>query len=194
MKVLGIYGSPRKGGNSDLILDEVLKGAQSTKAETSFIDVMKLKIEGCRECNGCTKTGKCVIRDDMDHVYPQLLEADIVVVSSPIFFYSTPAQLKVLIDRVQAMWSKRMLEKKTPAERKTFDGGKGYLLAVGATGGGKLFAAIELTMQYFYDALDMSYEGGLFFSKIEAKGEIKNNPENITKAFEFGVNIAREDK
>ena len=194
MKVLGIYGSPRKGGNSDIILDEVLKGAESTNAETSIIDVMKLKISGCRECNGCLKTGKCVIRDDMDQVYPKLLEADLIVVSSPIFFYSTPAQLKVLIDRAQSMWSKRMLEKKTPDERKTFDGGKGYLLSVGATGGDKLFAAIELTIQYFYDALDMSYEGGLFFSKIEAKGVIRNNPENLKKAFEFGVNIVSGER
>ena len=84
-----------------------------------------------------------------------------------------------------------MLEKKTPAERKIYNSGKGSLLSVGATRGEKLFEAIELTFKYFYDALDMSYEGGLFFSGIEAKGEIKNNPDNLKKAYGYGIAIVK---
>ncbi|MBA7706766.1 hypothetical protein ES703_115623 [subsurface metagenome] len=80
MRVLGIMGSPRMEGNTDLLLDEVLRGAQSQGAEVEKIIVDKLNIAPCREYYGCLKEGNCVIRDDMDDIYPKLLEADGVIV------------------------------------------------------------------------------------------------------------------
>ena len=86
-----------------------------------------------------------------------------------MFFYGVPAQLKALVDRSQAMWSKRRLEK-TPEQRKRYDHGRGYLIAVGATKGKTLFDGSQMMAKYFFDALDMSYEGGLFYKGIESKG------------------------
>ena len=111
MKVLGIYGSPREGGNSDLLLDKALAGAASAGADIEKVYVRSLTISGCQECGGCDKTGSCVILDDMKNVYPSMWEAEIIFLSSPIFFYGLPGPAKQLIDRSQAMWSKRMLEK-----------------------------------------------------------------------------------
>ena len=105
MNVLGIYGSPRKGGNSDQLLDKTLEGAESKGADISRIHACDLKINGCRECGGCDKTGICVVKDDMQSVYPLLEKADIIFLASPIFFYGIPAQAKALIDRSQACWS-----------------------------------------------------------------------------------------
>ena len=116
MKVVGIYGSPRKGGNTDILLDKALEGARSAGAEVTPIYARKLEMGGCLECGGCDKTGKCVVKDDMREVYPLLESADVIFLASPIFFYSMSAQVKAIIDRGQAMWSRRMLEK-TPAER-----------------------------------------------------------------------------
>ena len=104
MKVLGIYGSPRKGGNTDVLLDEALRGAGITGAEVSPVRCCDLKISGCAECGGCDQTGVCVIDDDMQEVYPKLLEANVVILASPIFFYGISSQAKALIDRCQAMW------------------------------------------------------------------------------------------
>ena len=73
LKVLGIMGSPRMKGNTDLLLDEALKGAQSQGAEVEKLKVDKLKITPCREYYGCTRDGNCVIKDDMDAIYPKLL-------------------------------------------------------------------------------------------------------------------------
>ena len=95
------------------------------------------------------------------------------------------AQVKALIDRSQAMWSKRMLEK-GPAERKSFDSGRGHLIAVAATGGKNLFDGVKLVANYFYDALDMSFEGGLFFRKLEKKSAVKENPESLQEAYQLG--------
>jgi len=185
MKVLGIYGSPRKGGNTDVLLDEALRGAGITGAEVSPVRCCDLKISGCAECGGCDQTGVCVIDDDMQEVYPKLLEANVVILASPIFFYGISSQAKALIDRCQAMWCRRMLEK-TPEERRTFAGGRGHLIYVGATKGQNLFEGAQLVAKYFYDALDMSYEGGVFVHKVEKKGDIAQRPDVLKQAYELG--------
>ena len=193
VKVLGIYGSPRKGGNTDLLLDRIMEGAQAAGAEVESIYARKLKMSGCIECGSCDYTCECAVHDDMDTVYPLLEEADIIFLASPNFFSNVTAQVKLLIDRSQAMWSKRLLEK-TPAQRRKYDGGKGYLICVGATKGKNLFVGVELTAKYFFDALDMSYEGGLLLDRIEAKGEIKKHPDALEQGFNLGKSAVESMK
>jgi multimeric flavodoxin WrbA len=189
MKVLGIYGSPRKGGNSDRLLDRALEGAQSAGAEILRVYARDLKMSGCIECGGCDKTGECVVKDDMQNVYPLMEEADVIILSSPIFFYGVTAQVKALIDRAQARWAKKMLTK-TPEEMRVYEAGKGYLIAVGATRGKNLFEGAILTAKYFFDALDMSYEGGIFFRSLEKKNAVQENPEALQEAFTMGIKAA----
>ena len=139
VKVLGIYGSPREGGNSDLLLEKALEGAKSAGAEVTTLRAADLDMGGCEECGNCDETGECSVDDDMQKVYPQLDDADAVILATPIFFYGPPAQLKALIDRAQAPWNRRRLSKK-----KTYESGTGYLIAVGATKGKNLFEGTEL--------------------------------------------------
>jgi multimeric flavodoxin WrbA len=185
MKVLGIYGSPRKRGNTDLLLDEVLRGAQSAGAEVSFIRCCDLSVAGCVECGGCNDTGECVVDDDMQLVYPRLSESKIIFLASPMFFYGITSQAKAVIDRCQAMWCRRMLDK-TPEKRRSYDRGQGYLIAVGATKGANLFEGAQLVAKYFFDALDMSYDGGIFIKSVDDKGEIAKHPDALKEAFELG--------
>jgi len=189
MKVLGIYGSPRKGGNTDQLLDKVLEGAQSAGAEVRRVYVRDLNLCGCIECGGCDKTGQCVVKDDMQQVYPLLDWAQVIFLASPIFFYGVTAQAKALIDRSQAHWSRRLLEK-TQEERALRSRGRGYLITVGATRGKNLFEGPILTAKYFYDALDMSYEGGIFFRSLEKKNAVEENPETLQEAFTLGLKAA----
>ena len=138
------------------------------------------------ECGGCEETGRCVVDDDMQAVYPLLEEADVILLASPIFFYGLTAQAKALIDRSQANWSKRMLEK-THEEEKIFDSGKGYLIAVGATRGKSLFEGAIMTAKYFFEALDMTYDGRIFFRSLEKKSAVQEYPETLQEAFNLGV-------
>jgi multimeric flavodoxin WrbA len=193
VKVLGIYGSPRKGGNTDLLLDRILEGSSEAGAEVEPLYVRRLKINGCLECGSCDDTGECAVRDDMDKVYPLLQEADIVFLASPNFFYNVSAQVKLLIDRSQAMWSKKLLEK-TPEQRRKYDSGKGYLICVGATKGKNLFVGVELTVKYFFDALDMSYEGGLLIDRVEEKGAILKHPDAMDRGFDLGKRAVEDIK
>jgi multimeric flavodoxin WrbA len=189
MKVLGIYGSPRKGGNTDQLLDRVLEGAQSAGAEVKRVSVRDLNLCGCIECGGCDKTGECVVQDDMQKVYPLLDWAEVIFLASPIFFYGVTAQAKALIDRAQAHWSRRLLEK-TPEERQLRNRGRGYLITVGATRGKNLFEGAILTAKYFFDALDISYEGGIFFRSLEKRNAVQENPETLQEAFTLGLKAA----
>ena len=188
LKIIGIYGSPRVNGNSSILLDEALKGAVDNGAAIKTIRVCDLDISGCTECAGCDTTGNCIIKDDMQEIYPQLQDADVILLASSIFFYGFPSQLKAFIDRSQAEWNRRKLTK-DPEGLKTYDSGKGYLLAVGATWGKNLFHGVKLTARYFFDALDISYQSGLFYPKIEEKGEIRNYPEILNESYEFGKKI-----
>ncbi|MBI4798275.1 MAG: flavodoxin family protein [Desulfarculus sp.] len=188
MKVLGIYGSPRQGGNSDILLDQALEAARAAGAEVKTVYVRDLDISGCLECGGCDETGQCVVGDDMDKVYPLLEEAQAVILATPIFFYNVPAQAKALIDRTQACWAKRLLKK--GKERGKYEGGRGYLIAVGATKGQNLFQGVELTAKYFFDAMDMSYHGGLMHRGIEGKGSVGDHPEVLEEARQLGRAVA----
>ncbi len=187
MRVAAIYGSPRRKGNTDILLDKVLEGARSAGAEVTPIYARDLKMIGCIACGGCDKTGKCVVKDDMQTVYPMLQAADVVFLASPVFFYGMTSQIKAVIDRCHAMWAGRQLEI-TPEQRRSYDSGRGYLIAVGATKGKNLFDGVRLTAKYCLDALDMSYEGELFFRGIDAKGAIADHPTALKEAFDFGVN------
>lgn len=190
MLVLGIYGSPRKGGNTDLLLDAALAGAEAAGAEVAKVYCRRLKMSGCIACGGCDETGQCVLDDGMQEVYPLIERAGAVVLASPVYFYGPPAQAKALIDRSQACWSGRMLAKTTPEARKSFDSGAGYLIAVGATKGKRMFECMELTARYFYDALDMTYEPGLLVPGVEAKGQVAGDQDLLDQARDLGRRIA----
>lgn len=187
--VLGIYGSPREGGNSDVLLQKALEGAGQVGARVSSLRAADLSIGGCLECGGCDSSGKCVVDDDMQEVYPRLEAADRIILAAPVFFYGFPSQLKALIDRAQSAWSGRML-KKTKQQRKTHDSGQGYLIAVGATKGEKLFEGMERVAKYFFDALDKDYRGGLFFRGVDQQGAILRHPDALDQAFGLGRQIA----
>ncbi|MFQ5996689.1 MAG: flavodoxin family protein [Dehalococcoidales bacterium] len=187
MKILGIMGSPRIKSNTDLLLDEALKGAGSQQAEVEKIVVDKLKINPCREYYGCLKDGNCVIRDDMDTVYPKLLEADGIIVASPIFFYGLSAQLKALIDRCQALWARRYVLKNLPESTR-----KGAFIGVGATRGKQLFNGSILTVKYFFQAFGVEYIDELLIRGIDKRSEIKEHSTALSDAFELGQRLAQK--
>ena len=187
MKVLGIMGSPRIKGNTDLLLDEALKGAESKGALVKKVMVDKLSISPCREYHGCLKDGNCVIRDDMDEVYPELLEADRLIVASPMFFYGLSAQLKALIDRSQALWARKYVLHNLPEKSR-----KGALIAVGATWGERLFEGSILTVRYFFKSIDVEYSDELLIRGIDKRGEIKEHPTALKGAYELGKRLAQE--
>jgi len=104
-KVLVLSGSPRKSGNSDLLCDEFMKGAKESGHEVEKIRVSEKKIGFCNACYYCkTSGGECAVKDDMAGILQKMIDADVIVLASPVYFYSINAQLKALIDRTVARW------------------------------------------------------------------------------------------
>ena len=187
MKILGIMGSPRIKGNTDVLLDQALEGARSQGAEVEKIIIDKLNIAPCREYYGCARDGNCVIRDAMDEVYPKLLSADGVIIASPMFFYGLSAQAKALIDRCQALWARKHILK----QNLSGSGRKGAFIAVGATKGKNLFNGSILTVKYFFEAIGVDYRHELLVYGVDRKGEIREHPTALADAFELGRKLAQ---
>jgi multimeric flavodoxin WrbA len=180
-------GSPRIKGNTDLLLEETLKGAQSQGAEIEKIIVDKLKVAPCKEYYGCLRDGNCVIRDDMDSIYPKLIEADRIIVASPIFFYGVTSQLKALIDRCQAIWARKYVLKQKLSDKQR----KGAFIAVGATKGKQLFDGSILVIKYFFQAIDVVYIDELLIRGVDKKAEIKEHPAALSDALELGKRLVQ---
>ncbi|MCL4503394.1 MAG: flavodoxin family protein [Deltaproteobacteria bacterium] len=189
MKVLGILGSPRRGGNTEILLKAFLEGAAAGGAEVEEIRLREMKISPCLEIYHCFKDGTCPIKDDMPVLYDKLLAADVVVLASPIFFYNVSAQAKAMIDRTQALWSRRyVLKQDLPGHR------QGVLLAVGATKGRLLFVGTRLTAKYFFDALNVSYAAEILVRGADEKGAILEQPETLERARDLGRRLAQGER
>jgi multimeric flavodoxin WrbA len=188
MLVLGIMGSPRKKGNTDFLLSSFMNEVENAGVRTHVIEVAKKKILPCMEYSVCEKKGTCPIDDDMNEIYPLFREADIIVLATPIFFYSAPAQAKALIDRSQTLWARKYRLKLNDPGYKTR---KGFLLALGATKGTNLFEGMKLTAKYFFDAVDAGFEGSLTYRRIEKRGDMEAHPSVAEDVREAAGNLLK---
>jgi multimeric flavodoxin WrbA len=187
-RILGIAGSPRRGGNTDILLDSYLGGAGAAGYKVDKVIVSELNISPCRECNSCYETGECVIRDDMDRIYKSLLEVDRIVIATPVFFMGPTAQLKSVIDRCQALWARRFILKMPLCV--AVEDRRGFLLSVGGLSKGKsnFQCAINIIRSLFF-VLDVKYMGELTFYGINEKAEIKQHQGILEEAYNAGKNI-----
>jgi len=172
--VLGINGSPRQKGNSQYLMSCFMEEMKSLGHDTRVLDAVKLKINACIGCGNCETKGVCIFKDDFTHVFlPEVIKADIIILSSPIYFYAFPARLKALIDRIQVLWSRKYRLKMDEFKGRKR---KGVLLAVGATRGKDLFDGLKLTGRYFFDAADIQYSADLLYRGVDEKGAMEMHP------------------
>ena len=185
--VLAINGSPRKCGNTDILIDRVLEGAGAVGAKTEKVVLNDLVFSPCQECENTTDDGLCLIQDDMQPLYAKIKEADVLVLGSPIFFGSLSAQMKMMIDRFQCVWrAKYVLNKDVPGKSSNR---KGYFLCVEASERKDFFHNAKAIVRNFFATIDMDYTGELFCSGVGEKGSIKSHPDIMKKAFELGKSV-----
>jgi multimeric flavodoxin WrbA len=184
-QVLAVQGSPRKGGNTERVLSRVTGAAAEEGARVEVVQVRDLSLSPCREITACYRTGRCPIKDDMRDLYPKLDAARVVILATPIFFYGPSAQIKMVIDRCQAFWARKYLVK----EKKPVPRGRGYVVAVGATQGEKLFDGVQLTATYFFDVLDLDYTDDLLVRGVDDAGEVEDRPDVLERARNLGRQI-----
>ena len=177
MNIVVLSGSPRKGGNTDMLVDAFVKGARENN-DVTVVNVRDYKVNACVGCNSCftRQDGDCFQADDMSKIYSILSNADMLVVASPVYFYGLSAQLKAVIDRLH-----------TP-KRNTFKIKKTALLLVATSGKDYVFDAIKsqyaLILKYF-DFQDM---GQICVGRVKDKGDIADR-EELLQAFHLAQSI-----
>lgn len=187
MKVLGICGSPRKKGNTDILVDRALKGARSAGAVTKKIFLNDLKFLPCQECRNVNKDGTCRIRDDFQVIHNNVAWADAVIVASPVFFGSVSAQTKMMVDRFQCFWLARNIfrtVKDLPHKK------KGAFISVQSTARKDFFMNARSVIRNFFAVVGVKYDAELYCHGIESKGDVLKRSELLKKAFVLGKNIA----
>ncbi|MDP3879703.1 MAG: flavodoxin family protein [Dehalococcoidales bacterium] len=191
MRVLGIAGSPRRGGNTDLLLAEVMRGAASRGAEVKTLFICDLDIAPCQHCDACLKKGECKIDDDMQMVYRELEQADRVVLASPVHFMGVTAQLKAMIDRCQALWARKYVLKVPPlGDRRQR---KGLFVSVGGRRVANVFEASLIVVKSLFIVLDIAYAGELLFPDIDEKRAIRKHPDALRRAFLAGQKLVEDE-
>jgi len=187
LKVIGIAGSPRRGGNTDLLLGEVLRGAASKGAEVKTIILSELTIAPCQHCDACLETGRCKVEDDMQMVYRELEEADRIVLASPIQFMTVTAQAKAMIDRCQSLWARKYVLKIPPLGNQRER--KGLFISVGGRKVANLFEPALVTVKALFTCLNVTYAGDLLFPAVDEKGAITRHPDALHQAFLAGQKL-----
>ena len=175
MNILILSGSPRKGGNTELLVDAFAKGAMEHH-QVEIVSVRDYKVNPCMGCNACFKTnGICAQKDDMSVIYEKMSQADMLVIASPVYFYGISAQLKAIIDRCH-----------NPI-RDTFHIKQMALLLVGAASLPELFDSIlaeyNLCLKFFV----MKDAGKVLVRGVKDKGDI-NQTDALNEAYTLGQN------
>jgi len=184
--VLCIAGSPRRGGNSDQLLDALIAGVESTGARASRLRAADAGVHACRGCNACSQTGECVVRDGMDAVYAAVDAADAIVISTPVYFATVPAVLKTLYDRFQPYWARRYVLGEPARDPRR----PGALLVVG--GGGDPFGtgcAITPSKSVL-NVLAVSLLEIFECVGPDSASDMGHHPEALERARSIGVHVA----
>lgn len=177
MKVVGIIGSPRRGGNTETLVERVIAGAATAGAETRVFRLNEMNIRGCQACDYCKEHDRCRQEDDMVQIYQALLEADGVVLGSPIYMGYVTAQTKLFMDRLFAFFK--------PGVGTTFPSGKKFVM-VYSQGGGDDREMVRRLAEQLGRLLGMEVKGIVGGNGMNDINAAKSNTELLEKAFNLG--------
>ncbi len=175
-KVLILSGSPRKGGNSDLLCDEFMRGAVEAGHDVEKIRVQEKKVACCMACYACKDTGVCVMKDDMAEIMQKMIDCDVMVLASPVYFYSIDAQLKAVIDRSVCRW--------TEVKNKEF-----YYIATCADAEKESVETTLACFRGYADCVEGAVEKGVIYGTgVYHAGEVKDT-KATQEAYVMGKNV-----
>ena len=186
LKVIGVLGSPRKRGNTDILLDNFLKGSTEAGGTTEKIVLTKLNYSSCRGCNACHKTGECILDDDIHQVFGKLLDADCIAISSPIYTMGITSELKGFIDRAHYLWVRHLKLKidPLPPDKKLLH--RGYFLSTAGMNRDDVFNTAFPMMRAFFNIFGFSYCTDILAKDMDGYRGITGNPDILRVAYEAG--------
>ena len=178
MNILALLGSPRRGGNTEVLLDELLAAARSRGHMVHKVRLYDRSIRPCLDCRACKRREDhtCAVEDDMADLHDRLARADVLVFGTPIYWYGPTAQMKLLVDRLRPFVVSGALQ-----------GKKGILVAPSDEGPACCGPTVEMFSMTF-EYLGISFAGSVLATAYE-KGEVRAKPEELAKARELGASL-----
>jgi len=184
MKILGIMGSPRKNGNTHILIDEILKGAKSAGAETEIILLSEHTIRECNGCLHCWKGLECTKQDGMNALYNLIEESDVLVFGTPVYWYGPTAIMKAFLDRFLYF---------NCAENRPKIKGKKAAIAVPFEEKDPETAAITVAMlEKSFAWLELEQAGTIIVPGVNKRGDIHKKEQKLKKAYELGRKLASQ--
>lgn len=190
MNIIAFCGSPRKNGNTELLLREAVKGIEDSGYTVQIFNLNIMRIKSCQDCGGCNETGECIYHDDMDRIYEAIRSAHRIIIASPIFFFALSAQTKLMIDRCQRFWAEKYLLNKS-IEGGRF-GRKGLLLLVGGMKKEIGIKCSDACATAFFRTISVPEHSVLSYVGIDEKGAILNHPTALKDAYEAGKKLVED--
>jgi len=188
MKVLAIAGSPRRGGNTDTLLEQAIAGAQSAGAEVELVALSRLKVAPCIACDRCFENGRCAVKDDYPALCEKTLDADAVILAAPVTFTNVCGWAKAFIDRFQCLWVlKYVLKQPVPLPL----GGRkrrGIFLSTAGSPRTKFDCTLS-TARSFFSTIDATLVDSMCVNGMDEKGAIAEHPELLQQAYALGVQL-----
>ena len=187
--IIAFLGSPRKEGNTAIVLEEILQGARKAGAETETVFLHKMDIHGCQECFVCQSVPDepgCAILDDMQDIYPRILEADVIIFASPVFCWNVSAQLKMMLDRLYCFCKFEVPEIPSVLVQ-------GKMMATVLTAGGDEFDGADLavqTLRRLADFMHIDYRGHFVAANLTTPEKVCQDTALLEQARAFGKKLA----
>ena len=182
-KILGVIGSPRKKGNTHILVSRILDGAKAEGADTEILFLNDLDIRECDGCHSCWKGRQCSKKDDMNVIYPKIIESDIIIFGTPVYWYGPTALMKCFIDRFVYF--------NCPKNRSKIKG-KAAVLAIPFEEDN--IKTADLLIRFFVKSLrylEMKIIGKILSPGVSARGDILKREEFLEKGYQLGKRISK---
>ena len=177
MKILALNGSARKRGNTDILIDRILKGSKEKGHKSEKLYLYDYEILPCMDCRDCKKENyACTLNDGMKKIYPKMEKADLIIFGTPNYWNGPTAKMKLLIDRMRPFVPSRKLK------------GKKWVVVSPSAEGPKSCKLLVEMLRLSFDYLGMKFAGKILVKAYE-KGKIKTNRQALEKAYEIGASL-----
>ena len=177
MKILALIASPRKGSNTDILVDQILKGGKGSGYLAEKLYLYDRRISPCIDCRNCKKGEYvCTTKDGMQRIYPKMEEADVIIFGTPNYWFGPAAKMKLLVDRMRPFVANKKMK------------GKRWVLVVPAADGPSVCGPLVQMFQWSFDYLGMKCAGKILVKAYE-KGEVKESREVLKRAYTLGTSL-----
>lgn len=205
MNVIGVSGSPNLEGFINMLFNRAIEGAKSEGANTEMVILNELEFKPCQECHGCGESGECVLKDELSPIYKKLLDADGLIVASPIYYGTISAQLKMMIDRLECLWkattrsNQVRRSESTQVSNLVRVGGlvrgrerKGIFICVAGEDRADYFENAKKIVRIMFSSINVKYSGELFFGGLNsALSDDSKKSLCARQAFSLGARLNR---